>query len=95
MPHRATTPCPGSSPIRNSSATWFGSTWAMDETHTDRPTVGYPYFEMTEPTAFSSENTYVETETKFTQTMTHEWNHGLGDVVTALGMTITGLVEHP
>ncbi|MEV6338120.1 hypothetical protein AB0M12_25775 [Nocardia vinacea] len=29
--------------------------------------------------------------------MTREWNHGLGDVVTALlehGMTITGLVEH-
>lgn len=71
--------------------------WAMDENHTDRPTIGYPYFEMPEPMVFSSENTYVETETKFTQTVTHEWNHGLGDVVTALlehGMTITGLVEH-
>ncbi|MEV5838152.1 class I SAM-dependent methyltransferase [Nocardia sp. NPDC052112] len=71
--------------------------WAMDETHTDRPTVGYPYFEMPEPTVFSSGTTYVETETEFTHTVTHEWNHGLGDVVTALlahGMTITGLVEH-
>ena len=29
--------------------------------------------------------------------MTHEWNHGLGEIVTALldaGMTITGLTEH-
>ncbi|MEV4129432.1 class I SAM-dependent methyltransferase [Nocardia sp. NPDC049707] len=71
--------------------------WAMDETHTDRPTIGYPYFEMPAPTVFSSATTYVETETEFTQTVTHEWNHGLGDVVTALlehGMTITGLVEH-
>ncbi|WP_433202426.1 class I SAM-dependent methyltransferase [Nocardia sp. CA-107356] len=71
--------------------------WAIDETRTDRPTVGYPYFEMPEPTVFSSGTTYVETETEFTQTVTHEWNHGLGDVVTALldhGMTITGLVEH-
>ena len=52
---------------------------------------------MPEPMVFSSENTYVETATKFTQTVTHEWNHRLGDVVTALlehGMTITALVEH-
>ena len=29
--------------------------------------------------------------------MTHEWNHGLGEIVTALlgaGMELTGLVEH-
>ena len=29
--------------------------------------------------------------------MTHEWNHGLGEIVTALldeGMTLTGLAEH-
>lgn len=70
---------------------------AMDETHTDRPTVGYPYFELPEPTVSSSGTTYVETETEFSATVTHEWNHGLGDVVTALlehGMMITGLVEH-
>jgi hypothetical protein len=29
--------------------------------------------------------------------VTHEWNHGLGEIVTALmdaGMTLTGLAEH-
>ncbi|WP_433710652.1 hypothetical protein ACQP2U_30625 [Nocardia sp. CA-084685] len=69
----------------------------MDETRTDRPTVGYPHFETPEPTVFSSGTTYVETDTEFTQIVTHQWNHGLGNVVTALldhGMTITGLVEH-
>ncbi|WP_330257149.1 class I SAM-dependent methyltransferase [Nocardia sp. NBC_00565] len=70
---------------------------AIDETRTDRPTVGYPYFEIPEPMVFSDGTTYVETDTEFTQLVTHEWNHGLGEVVTALldhGMTITGLVEH-
>ena len=35
---------------------------------------------------------------EFTHNTTHEWNHGLGEIVTALlstpAMTITGLVEH-
>ena len=41
--------------------------------------------------------TYVETDVEFTQTVTHEWNHGLGEIVTSLleaGMELTGLVEH-
>ena len=69
----------------------------MDETRSDRPTVGDPYFEMPEPTVFSSGTTYVETDTEFIRFTTHDWDHGLGDVVTALldhGMTITGRVEH-
>ena len=39
----------------------------------------------------------VETDAVFTHTVTHEWNHGLGQVVTALleaGLTITALIEH-
>ena len=34
---------------------------------------------------------------EFAHTVTHEWNHGLGEIVTSLldaGMTITGLTEH-
>jgi hypothetical protein len=33
----------------------------------------------------------------FQQTLTHEWNHGLGEIVSALldaGLAITGLTEH-
>ena len=40
---------------------------------------------------------YVETDVVFTANTTHEWNHGLGEIVTALiaqGLQITGLVEH-
>jgi SAM-dependent methyltransferase len=59
--------------------------------------VEYPYFEREEPTTFDEGGTYVSTDAVFEQTITHEWNHGLGEVVSALlgaGMTITGLTEH-
>jgi hypothetical protein len=39
----------------------------------------------------------VDTDVVFTHQVTHNWNHGLGETVTALldsGMTLTGLVEH-
>ncbi|MCP2287650.1 class I SAM-dependent methyltransferase [Nocardia amikacinitolerans] len=71
--------------------------WAIDETVTDRSTLGYPYFETSEPMVFAEDTTYVETDGRLEQTTTHEWNHGLGEVVSALlanGMTITGLTEH-
>ncbi|WP_207232729.1 hypothetical protein [Micromonospora kangleipakensis] len=41
--------------------------------------------------------TYVQTEVTFQHTVTHSWNHGLGEVVTALleaGLDLTMLVEH-
>ena len=41
--------------------------------------------------------TYVETDTDFEHTVTQEWNHGLGDIVTALlgqGLRLDALVEH-
>ena len=37
------------------------------------------------------------TDAEFTQNVSHSWNHGLGEIVTALldaGMQLTGLVEH-
>jgi SAM-dependent methyltransferase len=71
--------------------------WAMDERHTDRLVVGYPYFETAEPMVFEEETTYVETDDRLTNTMIHNWNHGLGEVVSALlaqGLTLTMLEEH-
>ena len=41
--------------------------------------------------------TYVETDVVFEHNVTHEWNHGLGEIVTALldaGLELTALVEH-
>ncbi|MFI0355866.1 hypothetical protein [Actinomadura sp. 9N407] len=41
--------------------------------------------------------TYVRTEAVFTLGLTHEWNHGLGEIISGLlaaGMRLTGLTEH-
>ncbi len=41
--------------------------------------------------------TYVETGVEFEANVSHSWNHGLGETVTALlnaGMQISSLVEH-
>ncbi|MGC4808856.1 class I SAM-dependent methyltransferase [Micromonospora sp. DT233] len=57
----------------------------------------HPYFERPEPTVFESTGTYVTTDRTFTHHATHEWNHGLGEVVTALldaGFELTMLTEH-
>jgi len=56
-----------------------------------------PYFERAEPTVWDEDGTYVETDVSFTNTKTLEWNHGLGEIVTALldaGLQLTSLVEH-
>jgi SAM-dependent methyltransferase len=72
--------------------------WALDYERADgQLVVEYPYFERQEPTVIDSPGTYVETDVSFTHTVTHEWNHGLGEIVTALlgaGMELTMLVEH-
>ena len=71
--------------------------WAIDELRTDDLVIGYPYFERPEPIVDDDPGTYVSTEAEFTQNITHSWNHGLGEIVTALldaGMQLTGLVEH-
>jgi SAM-dependent methyltransferase len=72
--------------------------WALDDARPDRLlTVEYPYFERKESSVFDEEGTYVETDVVFTHNRTHEWNHGLGEIITALmsaGMDLTGLTEH-
>jgi 2-polyprenyl-3-methyl-5-hydroxy-6-metoxy-1,4-benzoquinol methylase len=57
----------------------------------------YPYFEMVEPTRFDEPGTYVETDHQFVNTAGYEWNHGIGEMLTAVldvGMRITGFIEH-
>jgi SAM-dependent methyltransferase len=72
--------------------------WTLEDGRADGLLVAeYPYFERREPMVFDDPGTYVETESTFTHTITHEWNHGLGEIVTALlaaGMELTMLVEH-
>ncbi len=72
--------------------------WALDELRQDGLlVVRYPYFERPEPLVFEEQGTYVETDVVFQHNVTHSWNHGLGETVTALmdaGLQLTGLTEH-
>lgn len=72
--------------------------WALDDERGDGLlVVEHPYVERAEPMVFDEDGTYVETDHAFTHTRTHEWNHGLGQIVTALldaGLELTGLEEH-
>jgi SAM-dependent methyltransferase len=57
----------------------------------------HSYFERPDPTVWSGTGTYVSTDVTFEHDLSVEWNHGLGEVVTALldhGLDITALVEH-
>ncbi len=72
--------------------------WALPDPRPDGLlTLELPYFEQTEPTVWTEGGTYVETDAEFVHNTTHEWNHGLGEIVTALieaGLAVTGLTEH-
>jgi SAM-dependent methyltransferase len=72
--------------------------WSIaDGREDDLIVVEFPYFERAEPLVWDEGGTYVQTDAVFTHNRTHEWNHGLGEIVTALldaGMQITGLAEH-
>jgi SAM-dependent methyltransferase len=72
--------------------------WALGDPRPDGTIpVEYPYFERPEGTVFSYAGTYVETDVEFAHEESIEWNHGLGEIVTALsehGLRLTMLVEH-
>nr|WP_245614469.1 class I SAM-dependent methyltransferase [Actinokineospora inagensis] len=70
--------------------------WAFDE-QADPLALRYSYFEHAEPLVLDEFGTYVATDVEFTHGRTHTWNHGLGEIITALldvGLRLTGLVEH-
>jgi SAM-dependent methyltransferase len=73
--------------------------WSLEDARADRLlVVEHAYFEREEPLVYDSGgSTYVQTDAQFVHNTTHEWNHGLGEIVTSLlsrGFRITELVEH-
>lgn len=72
--------------------------WALSEPRPDGAVaLEFPYFERDEPVVWDDPNTYTESETALTATVTHEWNHGLGEIVSSLlaaGMEVVSLDEH-
>lgn len=71
--------------------------WTLADRTDELLVVEHPYFERDEPLVWEDGGTYVPTDVAFRHNVTHEWNHGLGEIVTALmdvGMQLTMLVEH-
>ena len=72
--------------------------WSLaDGRDDDLLVVEHPYFETDQPIVWDEGGTYVETDVEFVHNLTHEWNHGIGEIVTALldnDMQITMLEEH-
>jgi SAM-dependent methyltransferase len=72
--------------------------WALQDARPDGLlVVDLPYFERPEPMTWEEAGTYVATDAVFEHNVTHDWSHGLGEIMTALidaGMAITGFTEH-
>jgi SAM-dependent methyltransferase len=71
--------------------------WTLDADPNGVLAVEDAYFERDEPYVDDTPGTYVQTDVTLRHTRTHTWNHGLGEIVTALlgvGLEITMLVEH-
>ncbi len=69
----------------------LGDDWAPDG-----PRLEYPYFETQHPVSSDADTSYTGTA-RLAHTRTYEWNHGLGETVTALidqGLRIRFLREH-
>ena len=63
----------------------------------DGATFAYPYFEEDEPIAIDSASTYTD-GASLSHTTNYEWNHSLGEIVTALArrsLVVTHLAENP
>ena len=71
--------------------------WALDEERDDEPfQLKYPYFEAAQPTEWDWDETYTDGP-KLKNTRGYEWNHGLGEIVSALieaGLRLEFLHEH-
>ncbi|MDG1581722.1 class I SAM-dependent methyltransferase [Pseudomonas sp. GOM6] len=71
--------------------------FSLDEERADELVIRHPYFEHVAPMVWDDAHTYVQTTRPLSARTTHEWNHGLGEIVTALlrhGLEISALEEH-
>lgn len=74
--------------------------WALDwDRVDDRLELAFPYFTQPEPTRWDEDGTYVAVPegTSFAHTVSYDWNHGLGQIMTAVlgaGLVIERFEEH-
>jgi SAM-dependent methyltransferase len=60
--------------------------------------LAYPYWEHAKPLVFPVVGSYAEPDAEVGDETEHSWDHGLGEIVTALidaGLRIETLIEHP
>jgi SAM-dependent methyltransferase len=68
-----------------------------DERPDEQLVIRWPYFNTAEPQSVDSPTTYTNRSVELSAPQRYVWNHGLGEVVSALiraGLRITALVEH-
>ena len=73
--------------------------WSMDYERKDGlKCLKFPYFEKAEPMRWDDSQTYTDGETPLGHTVTYEWNHSMGEIITSLidaGLRIEYLKEYP
>jgi SAM-dependent methyltransferase len=68
--------------------------WSLAE---DEPVIEHTYFEEAEPFVDDSDETYTDSDRPIHNVRTYEWNHGLGEIITALirnDLRIDAFEEH-
>ena len=72
--------------------------WIFDDENNSELVYKYPYFQGKDPLHFSTESTYADSEAKVSNVESYEWQHTLGEILTALinsGLTIKSVKEYP
>lgn len=72
-------------------------TLCLDQAEDGRLVPSYPYFQGREPLAFDEDSSYTGDSKRLTNARAYEWNHPLGEIVTALidaGLRLEFLHEH-
>jgi len=62
-----------------------------------RMEITYPYFEHPDPLVFEDDETYVDTDVQLASLPSHEWQHGIGEIITAVlrhGLVVESFTEH-
>jgi SAM-dependent methyltransferase len=70
----------------------------LDDRDTATLSMRYAYFQTDEPLTFDEDGSYADPTAQLSHRRTHEWNHPLGDIITALidaGLTIEWVREYP
>ena len=99
LAHRATELCPGG---RLFIREGHPVLWSLDDPREDGlVAIEYPYYETVEGIAWDDPGTYAAaaegSPATITSSRTQEWNHGLGEILTAVmrhGLQVTAFEEH-